>query len=319
MTWDLNFQSAAELVAAYKSKENHAYDMFTKHPEYDELLRKRAKGAGIDFEQAVNATEAEKILLFSLWEDILSIFKLDQAEQMRNNVAIGLVNNGRFRARVERNEFDVILINFGVFTFLNQCTKYYIASNEPQYVVFCDRKDSSQLTLTDINQFHLELITNYKNLQIPVGPLILLDKQADPLRGDMLYIKELFIVAHELSHILSDHKNVSHEAEYQADHLAFQFTREVMNLKKPILNDKFLLFCLVELFKDMQYLSGKVASESHPFPFNRLNALLNSFYGEELANAVRIMITTGDDSEYSNILSSMPNYNKIPNFEKTID
>ncbi|WP_339289548.1 hypothetical protein [Paenibacillus sp. FSL E2-0201] len=308
MTWDINFQSADELVQTFKKHNNQAYDLFQKHPEYEEVLIKRAEEAGYNYFEVMNVGNAEEVIIFQLWEDILSLFTEEEVSELKKRVAIGLVNSGEHRARVERTKYDVILINYGMITFINQCTKYKIASNELEYIEFCDRKEPKTVTLDDINTFYNELIGNYRTHGVPFGPLILLAKEADFLRGDMLYVKELFIVSHELAHILLDHREQSHEVEYHADHLAYRITKDVLTKKRIWLNEKFMLLALKDLFQDMQHLRGAVESPTHPQPYGRLLQLTTSYYGEKLANALKKALLYGDNGEYEKLLSEIPDY-----------
>lgn len=312
MTSDINFQSAKELVDEFKRLGNNAYDIFTKHPDYEEELIRRAKEADLDYYEVMNLAQAEKVIISQLWDDILSVFSDEEAEQLRRKVAIGLVNSGEIRARTERYKFDAILINYGMVTFINQCTKYKIASDEPQYITFCDRKDPSTVTLEDINAFYGEMIAMYRIYKIPYAPLILLDPRADHLRGDMVYIKELFIISHELAHVLLNHREPSHEAEFEADHLAFNITKNVLSKKRKLLNEKFILVSLVDLFRDMQYLIGAKESKDHPPAILRLITLVNSNYGQELAMALKKALIHGEFEEYERILRKVPNYSESP-------
>lgn len=308
MTWDISFQSAKDLVQEFKKRENQAYDLFQKHPDYEDTLKKRAEEAGFDYFELVNVGCAEKVVVFELWEDILSVFTIDEVTELKKRVAIGLVNSGEHRARVERFEYDAILISYGLLTFINQCTKYIIASNEPQYIVFCDRKDPKAITVNDINAFYYELIGNYKAHRVPFGPLILLDQKADLLRGDMLYVKELFVVSHELAHILLDHRKQTHEAEYHADQLAYRIVKDVLFKKRNWLNEKFMLVALKDLFQDMQHLVGAVESQTHPLPYNRLYQLTITYYGPHMASALKKALIYGDYAEYEEILRGLPDY-----------
>ncbi|SYX86913.1 hypothetical protein [Paenibacillus alvei] len=116
----------------------------------------------------------------------------------------------------------------------------------------------------------------------------------------MLYVKELLIVLHELAHVLLDHREPSHQAEYHANHLAYHITKNVVAKKRPLRNEKFLLVTHVDLFKDMQYLSGARESKNHPLAFSRLVTLVNS------AKALEKALIYGDDREYEQLLRSMP-------------
>ncbi len=312
MNWDISIQSAKDLVKEFKQRENQTYDLFQKHPEYQEVLIKRAEEAGFDYFELENVGRAEEVVILQLWEDILSVFTVDEVEDLKHRVAVGLINSGEHRARVERLKYDAILISYGMLTFINQCTKYNLAANEPQYIVFCDRKDPKMIMENDINAFYYELIGNYKRHRIPFGPLILLDQEADFLRGDMLYVKELFLVSHELAHILLDHREQSHEAEYHADHIAYRIVKDVLTKKRNWLNEKFMLLALKDLFQDMQHLTGAVESQTHPMPYNRLHQLTISYYGPQMASALKKALIYGDYTDYDELLSELPDYPRRP-------
>ncbi|WP_239616320.1 hypothetical protein [Cohnella mopanensis] len=305
MANDNELQSAKDLVRLLKNKENLTYDLFQKHPDYEAEVRKRIEALGYNYDEVANAEKAEAIL-DHLWEDILSILNQEDASRLMNEVAIGLVNSPLNRARVEQGK--AIIINYGLLTFLNQSTKYKIAAHEPQHVTFCDRVDPSRLTTEIVNLFYAELVMNYREKNVPVGPLILLDNESELLRGDYLYVKELFIVSHELAHILLNHTERSHFAEFQADHLAYQIVREVLAKTREGLNGKFLLVTLTDLFIDMQHLSGTQISETHPPAVSRLLHITREFYGDELAEAMKKYLMNIDSEEYEKLLSLMPDY-----------
>jgi hypothetical protein len=314
MSFNLESQSIEEMIAMFKKTGNQLYDLTQKHPDYIKFLQQKAQEAGINFSEVVGIENAEKFILNQLWNDILNIFSEQDAVKIKSTVGIGLINAGNHRARIEkRNDLYFILINYGLLTFLNQCTKYSIAANEPKYVVFCSEKDPESITSEDINVYYNKLIENYHAHRIPFGPLIVLHKDADSLRVDQLYVKEIFILCHELSHYLLGHleqrdPNNQLQLEYQADCFAFQLLEEVVKAKRNWVNKKFILLTLIELFKDMQYYQGVKETTTHPQPFSRLLTIVNTFYGGELANAVKKSLLSGENKEMKLLLEKYPDY-----------
>ncbi|MBY0088417.1 phage exclusion protein Lit family protein [Brevibacillus brevis] len=301
--------SLQKLINEMKQIENRAYNLVQKHPDYEEILTKRAEEAGIDYFFLQDIETVESNILRQLLDDIISVYPSYVAEKLRSEIGIGLINSGHFRARLHKEkEKAAILINYGLLTFLNQCTKYSIACKEPQYIVFCDRKSPDSVTQSDIETYFKELCSNYQQRQLPVGPLILLDEKTDPLRVDLLYIKELFIVSHEMGHHMLGHQESSYRNELEADCYAYTLVLGVIKQKRAWLNEKFLFTTLIELFKDMQYYQGLKQSDTHPQPYWRLIAITRSFFGDELTFALRESLFKGDNKALDEALSKMPNF-----------
>jgi hypothetical protein len=219
-----------------------------------------------------------------------------------NNIAIGGINNKKINAAsyyLGNNKY-VIVMNYGLMIYLNKALKYIIGATNPKNIVYCNRCEPNQLTGETLMDFLNELSLNYLEYGEPLGAKIILDIPQIDEQIKHLFIIELFVLCHELGHILNgDFENemnllnlsinpqikilnpkYSHGMEYVADNkgfelLVFIFNKFDKNLLPSVLISIVILFNFLSMIMDKE-------SSTHPFSIDRSLQIAKSFYGDSM-------------------------------------
>lgn len=242
-----------------------------------------------------------------LWQAVNAALPPKHRESLGNAIAVGSLDQITVNALCIRSPegFVAIVVNRGLLTFLNKISKLQVASAAEGSVLYCNRGPAQDITPAIASQWFLETCEHYRDTGKPLGPQIHLTPDATLRHNQQLHLWEIFVVAHELGHVISGHleegdtcrpsptfgmletymENESHIQEVEADVVAYRLLRrhaQSMEGVKQELIDQQLLAAVTLLF-DLLFLIGAGDSKSHPNPLDRLCNIVAEVYGEDVA------------------------------------
>lgn len=289
-------------ISAIQSEPNQAFQAI-----FDQKLVNLAKEGAI-FDLKGQTPHAR--IVSDLWEDLrngLSDFFGDSLE-----LAIGELDNmsvNAFCSRSEEGHFAIV-INSGLMTLFNKLSKISIAVTDPESIEYCSRELDTQNAQAMLIGFQKEVCQHYRETRKPLGPQILLKGDADKRHGMQLHIWEMFVLCHEVGHVLCGHltdkelmisdvitetppnaaDHSAREMEVEADCIGLlllkEYVAKVMPNAFPLGDDRLLLSHLITLFNHLSEL-GIRESASHPPSLTRLCNMVEFVYGEALAQTLQ--------------------------------
>jgi hypothetical protein len=207
------------------------------------------------------------------------------------------IDNRALNASITRSpddQFYSVFIYTSLITALHRLGKLELAMHFPESVDSCSRCPGEQVTREKMTDIYLEVYEYFKETKIPHGPQVLLK---DPLNSHHLLkldIQEKLIIFHEIAHFLNGdlNKNPSERPlfdafpnlDYQKEHLAdivgfallFRQFKHSSSLTREL--RYYILIALIDLFK-MQHLIQGIETEKYPHPLNRMQHVIEKFYG----------------------------------------
>lgn len=308
-----DFMSHVQVV--YK-KSMVSIQSATPNLEFQKISEDRIKEYGIELRESglfARACESYDLIVKVQWEALQEIFPARIVDEFNNRIAVGSLDNmfvNALCATSEKEGYIAIVINSGLMCILSTLSKMLIALNNPASIRYCNRASPSQITRKIIEKWISETCENYCATGKPIGPQIHLNDDAEILHGHQLFIWEMYILSHEVSHVLCNHLNNNkyllknslpgmidilsedtfHEMEEEADFLGylllrervqkatFQENQEIATLR----DDRGLVVALIELF-DLFHMLGFSETSTHPHPLVRLVVVLAKIYGKPLA------------------------------------
>jgi hypothetical protein len=242
-----------------------------------------------------------------LWPAVSAALPTKYRESLGNAIAVGTLDQISVNALCIRSPegFVAIVVNRGLLTFLNKISKLQVASAVEGSVLYCNRGPAKDITPLIASQWFRETCEHYRDTGKPLGPQIHLTPEATLQHHQQLHFWEVFVLAHELGHVISGHledgdgfhrsptfgmletymENESHIQEVEADVVAYRVLRRhahSMEGAKEELLDQQLLAAVTLLF-NLLFLIGAGDSKTHPNPLDRLCNIVAEVYGEDVA------------------------------------
>jgi hypothetical protein len=223
-------------------------------------------------------------------------------------LAIGALEHADFNARCFRSHdgWYAIVINYGLFIYLNTYFKLQAAIRDPKVVVYCDRGIVKSLKAADYHNYFDHFVNEYRLHGFSSGPKIKLDGGTSVIHGLLLLTGELLVLGHELGHFLNgDLENEdtlrrddrllngrmlvqdSHrEMEARADITGYGIVREALKPRLPDYGrDAFIFGTLLDVM-DAMYFVTLDRQTLHPTSIERAIRIAKHFYGEKIADLV---------------------------------
>lgn len=244
-------------------------------------------------------------------QQILKALTPELRNKISSNVAIGALNTGEANAIIVRSDCKkfAILVNYGLMVLLNKFLKLTVAKGNPKLVTYCNRKEASELSAEDLQQYLDDLTWAYATFSAPYGPLIKLKESNESLGTVVHHLRmaELFIICHELGHFLngdldkdenfSAYLNLDwvkkftgtsgHEQEHNADTTGYDLLRRVVTIDYPHLPERTPLQSIVLLSCLLSLIHGDEPSPSHPSPTERVLYIARTFFGTEFTEELK--------------------------------
>lgn len=301
-----NFDSPQKFLEYLQHVYARKYHTATPDIEFKRRTNEEAKEQGLDLKVFGPYGYLERIVE-ELKGELFGSIDTHLASRINQEMALGLLPNGEANAFIarSRNRHYALLFNSGLMIFLHKYLKLIRASLNPADVVYCNRKEATQVTRDDIKTYVFDLIDIYKAAVAPYGPMVKLSRQATAEHSLLLHLSELFTICHELGHYLNgdlEHdswfsvlpglheaekfeENQDHEMEYAAD--ATGYGLYLKAIKKQGLDPKTyeVIIPVIGLFNLFYALAGG-ASSTHPHPYDRIINIAHRHYGQGFANEV---------------------------------
>lgn len=197
--------------------------------------------------------------------------------------------------------YFAILINSSLITLLHKVGKLDVALQNPSCVKFCNRFPDQSVSFEELVKMRAEYFAYFTTQKMAHGPQLLLRDPENLMHLSRLQIQEKFILFHEIAHFLNGDSsqrkanqrlvpklgNIDHQREFLADWIAFALLLRSAKASEDITKELRLhiLFAIIHLF-DIMYLVQPQDGEKHPLPLNRMNAIVELYYGEKIADIV---------------------------------
>lgn len=289
-------------IAAIQSEPNHAFQKI-----FDQKLARLAK-EGATFDLKGQTPHAR--IVSDLWENLRR--GLSDVFDASLELAIGELDNmsvNAFCSRSEEGHFAIV-INSGLMTLFNKLSKISIAVTEPESIEYCSRELHAENAQAMLIGFQKEVCKHYRETRKPLGPQLLLKGDADDRHSMQLHIWEMFVLCHEVGHVLCGHltgKELmisqvitetpitpadpdARRMEVEADCIGLLLLKEYVAKEMPdafpLGDDRLLLGHLITLFNHLSEL-GTTESASHPPALTRLCNMVEFVYGEALAQTLQ--------------------------------
>jgi hypothetical protein len=264
-----------------------------------------------------------------LYNDICEALPQDLAKIIRDKVIVTSVDTGYINAAVHISsdrEYYGIVINSALIQLLHKIGKIIYAIQNPEAVVYCNRCDVKDISKELLNEMYREYFDYFKNSKKSNGPIIHL-KEADSIQHILnLNITELFIICHELGHVINgDFNDINladeffdyvDEANHRKEHMAdiTGFLLMLLTLEKRNDYSKYIrlsiLFNIIHLI-DLLYSLQETETESHPHPIRRAYCIADHFYGPQWTELIEKSYT--DTKIFERIKSNPPKIDSIEN------
>jgi len=262
-----------------------------------------------------NVSSSHNHIAKELWESLRGILPSQIVDDLSGVIAVGALDNMSVNALCAKSVdgYIAVLINTGLMTLLNKLSKMQIASTRPGSIRYCNRAQPEDISVATLKKWNLEVCEHYRHTGKPLGPQIHLHSDAEGMHATQLNIWEMYVLSHEIGHILCGHldsskfvtknplfgmietleENKSHEMESEADFIGYILLREYYHKgsirKSPnnesIKDDRGLVSILIT-FYNLLYLLGASESTTHPHPLDRLCNIVLNAYGEKVAETL---------------------------------
>ena len=246
-----------------------------------------------------------------LTSTLMSALSPSELLKTRQLLAIGALESNEFNAMCIRSQdgWYAIVINYGLFMYLNMYFKLQAAFTNPKAVVYCNPGKVENLVSADYKRYFEHLVEQYQRYGAACGPKIKLNEGSTFTCGLQLLSAELFVLGHELGHFLNgdleDEANLEphpklrdvrilvqdrdREIENQADITGYRLLKEGLKTRFPKIQHTELdnyVFGLVMNVMDALYFVTSDQGNSHPTSIERMVSIARHYYGERIAELV---------------------------------
>lgn len=273
----------------------------------------RAKWAARLNEEAtmdIDVKSTHQYIASELWNSLKSCLPKSKKIKLETHLFVGVLDNISVNAICAKSAegYLVVLINTGLITLFNKLSKILVAINDPGSVIYSNRTGLEPVSSKTLKKWYKEVYEYYIKTGEPLGPQIHLSGNTELLHAMQLNLWEMFVLCHEIGHILCDHldnkefltKNISfgmletleenknHQMEVEADVVGFLLLRKyakkmLFTQSGDLEDDRPFLFAMITLF-DLLFLLGSAKSLSHPHPLDRLCNITEAVYGKSFAD-----------------------------------
>ena len=270
----------------------------------------------VHFEQAamlggvdINPKEFFDQRLRDAKDRIGALLKPDLASKLRDNVAIGTLENPALNAYIQRRrgtEEHVILVNRGFLSVVNHYVKLTHAAIRPADVIYYQGLDPTKLVGETYLQANQRMLAAYRRDRIAEGPELKLRTGGAALLSVEFSLHQMhdFVVAHEIGHFVNgDLANIAtlaamddgmmrlpplkHMQEFLADQFAFAALLRLAALQVPDAPAVMILRNSVILFFNLLREISDLGTDSHPPLSLRLLIITDQFFGRKAGTLMR--------------------------------
>jgi hypothetical protein len=242
-----------------------------------------------------------------------------QPSMFKKFVCFRAVDSPVINAKVFRSpdgRYFVVTINAALIDMLHKIGKIDAAISDPSTVIYCSRSPGVPRDRGYYEDLRKEYIAHFVETGRAQGPFILLRDSVMAPWVFRLHVMELFIVGHEIGHILdgafqpealSDSffsflPERAHRREHMADMIGFLCTLMALNKNDEGMKNfqqSMRIFGAVNLLFDYFALIRFDATASHPHPIRRVYCLADHFFGPAITGAVERSYEGGPFDEES--------------------
>ena len=274
-------------------------DSFTKFGDFNEI--------NTEFQEVINMRV----------DEFYSIIPEETKVEFENHFYFSTIKNRKINASIHRSSnltFFAVFINVSLISLLTKLGKLNYALKNPKCVKFCSRFPNELITKEQIENMRTEMYDYFQEYKMAHGPFLIIDGIEASSHFARLETIERLILFHEIGHFLNGDlflieknqvsdpifKNIYHQREYLADLVAFGLLIifEKKNGNLDLEKRLFILFSIIHLF-DVMYGINSEETEKHPHPLERLNKIIEYYYGTEIAEIV--YKTYFDKNEWNNL------------------
>jgi len=323
--------------------EYHKYlesKFIRKNPNRDKHLKAYTE---IYSNSPLEAKSGYKDLISNYLSDIIKFIPVEIMQKIDNEICFDVVENYDFNAscfKIKDEKFIAVIFNLNLFELISRWAKYHLAVYFPSSVYYENGENSPFHDSAYYKAKIVSLINSFSDGEDISSYDIILDPKNSFIENryyTILYISEIFVLGHELGHIingdLSDEKNynlqddqqmaiksvLEHEKEFNADLIGFKIVLDFLEDKKVDIDNLILINVITSLFELMSYLSI-TSSYSHPDPLIRNLRLIEQIYG---FNEARYMLFVYKENytniDYKFITHQECNYTELPSLKIKIE
>jgi hypothetical protein len=281
----------------------------TPHEELRRLTRESLDDLGLPHP---DPQDPYGMVLQQLADQAEAGFRARDGIEVSESCAIGPLDDPSVNARCFRSDEGhyAIVLHHGLMNLLHKHSKLLTAAVDPSSVIYCNRKDPSQLTSRELASWADELGEIYRLTGETNGAMVKLEHEAMITASTMLVMSEAFVLGHEIGHMAAGHleddsrlvadekvpwlqflpEGSLHEDEFEADRYGFEAMRD-HDEGTP---KSMLLGALVSTFSVLTLIGAGAASKSHPSAMDRIHHLVELHFSADTAKLVRQWIDDGD-------------------------
>ena len=241
----------------------------------------------------------------NVYATLLSAFPSEVSALIEQRVSVSTAETGLINAAIHASptkHFFAVVLNSALVELLHKLVKLQIAARNPEAVIYCNRSPGVPQDSIYYTALAEEYVEHFRQTKRSNGPLVYLNDESNAIHITSLNLQELFIVGHELGHLISGDffgsriadeylsyiDNPAHRREHMADLLGAAFAIEVV--KQSAANDfsllrKHFLLSLIHLFDIFALLEG-TETDSHPHPIRRLYCIVDHLLGAQYTDIV---------------------------------
>jgi hypothetical protein len=237
--------------------------------------------------------------------ELLEVMPAETRTQFIDHFYFSTADTRSINASIVRSKegYFAVIINSSLIALLTKIGKLEIAFRNPRCVEFCSRTPQGKPTKDEIASMRAESYRYFAEHKMSHGPFLVIGGPEALFHFDRLDIQEKLILFHEIGHFIcgdlydnknervfvkSDNiKNIRYQSELFADIIGFGLLLRLEKRKGEISLGRRLVIlnALVFLFELLSRLQvGE--TEKYPHPLNRMNTLIEYYYGVEIAEVV---------------------------------
>lgn len=294
--------STPKEFAEYIKKKEYQYEMDPEDIEIRQNALRKHYGADNQKEYDEINTKFQEVI-DNIVEECLSIMPEQIQLKFKDHVYFSTIDNRIIRASIRKapeKPLLAILINSSLIALLTKLGKLDAALHNPNCLVFCSRFPDTIPTREEIKSMRNEMYSYFIGEKMHHGPFLIIKGNEAQAHFAKLDIQEKFILLHEIGHLLNgdlsknnnkklspSFSNISHQREILADLVGFGLLILMEKKRGDVSIERRLqiMFALINLFDVMNGLQSK-ETEGYPLPLNRMNAIIEYYYGVEIADIV---------------------------------
>jgi hypothetical protein len=293
--------------------------------------------------EAKSLEDGYKDLVSGYLSDLMKFLPIEITQKIDNDILFDVVANYNFNAscfKIKGEKFIAVVFNSNLFELLNKWAKYHLAVNFPSAVYYENGENSPSHDSIYYKEKVVALKKSFCNEEDISSYDLMLDPKNLFVKDRyfyILYVSELFVLGHELGHIIngdvSDEKNynlqdnrqmigksaLEHEKEFNADLVGFKLVLSVLEDKMAEIDNLVLMSIISSLFDFMSYL-GATSSYSHPDPLIRNLRLIEQVYGVDEAKFMLFVYKENYiDIDYQFIAQHNGSHTELPSIKLQIE